>query len=178
MIKEITMNRTLLITATTGLLIAIAGCDKTTSEQASKAADQAQPNNWLITNAPEGAVSITDAKATAKEGDTVVIRGRIGGRHTPINNASPVFTIVDLALPHCNQEEEDMCSTPWDYCCETSNTITENSATVQIVGNGNIDPVAAGFEPLDEVILIGTVGPRPSDEVYTIQATGVFRSDG
>lgn len=171
------MNRTLLITAATGLLIAVTGCERANSEQASKTAtpaQQAQPNAWLLTSAPEDAVSITEAKAIAKEGDTVVIRGRIGGRQSPITDASPVFTVVDLGLPYCGQHEDDGCSTPWDYCCETKSTITSNSATIQIFGDGIIDPVAAGLDPLDEVILIGTVGPRPSHEVLTIRTTGVY----
>lgn len=171
------MNRILLITISTALLIVVSGCDKASSEQASNAAipaEQPQTNAWLLTDAPEGAVSIIEAKESMKEGDTVTIRGRIGGRHSPISAESPVFTIVDLELPYCGQHEDDNCGTPWDYCCETPSTITNNSATVQIIGDGIVNPIAGGLKPLNEIILIGTVGPRPTDQVFTIRATGVY----
>ncbi len=175
------MNRTLLLTAATGLLLAISGCKQATSEQSSQTttpAQQADQNAWLLTNAPEGAVSITQARANGKEGDTVVIRGRIGGRHSPISADSPIFTIVDLGLDYCGQHDDDGCPTPWDYCCETKSTITNNSATVQLITENTVNPIAAGLEALDEVILIGTVGPRPTDEVFTIRATGIYLADG
>ncbi|MFG0314793.1 MAG: hypothetical protein ACF8LL_11520 [Phycisphaerales bacterium] len=131
----------------------------------------------MLTEAPGGDVSITEAKANAKEGDQIVVRGRIGGRHAPISADSPVFTVVDLSLPYCGQLNEDRCGTPWDYCCETPSTIASNSATVQVVGDG-VDLADAGLEPLDEVVLIGTVGPRPDEQVLTIRASGVYPVGG
>ncbi|MDF1808783.1 MAG: hypothetical protein P1U42_03715 [Phycisphaerales bacterium] len=175
------MKRTLLITVAASLLLTVTGCEKTSSDQSSSVditTQETEMNAWLLTIAPEEAVSITTAKANHKEGDSVVIRGRIGGRYSPISSESSVFTIVDLGLPYCGEHEEKGCSTPWDYCCETSGTITNNSATVQIVSQGSVDPIAAGLKPLDEVILVGTVGPRPNEETFTIQATGVYRTDG
>ena len=171
------MKRALLIPVATTLLIVVSGCNEASTEQTSKAAnaaEQTQPNAWLLTSAPEGAVSITEAKVNGKEGDTMVIRGRIGGRKSPISTESAVFTVVDLGLSYCGQHEDDSCGTPWDYCCETPSTITNNSATVQIVGEGIVNPNAAGLEALDEIILVGTVGSRPTDQVFTIHATGVY----
>ena len=175
------MNRSLLITATTGILIAFAGCKEASTEHASATAtpeQQTSPNTWLLTSAPDGAVSISEARANSKEGDTVVIRGRIGGRHSPISDGSPVFTIVDLAIPYCGQHSDDGCSTPWDYCCETSETLVGNSATVQVIADGGVNPITAGLEALDEVVLIGTVGPRPTEEVLTVRASGVYLAGG
>jgi cyanophycinase-like exopeptidase len=181
-IKEITMNRIVSTTAAIAMLILLTGCDASNTEQAAQvdtpAATQEVAHSWMLASAPEGAVSILEAKASLKEGDQVVIRGRIGGRLSPINSGSPVFTIVDLGLEYCGQHNDDNCSSPWDYCCETPETITGNSATVQVMGDGMIDPVAAGLEPLDEVVLIGTVGPRPDDQVFVIRATGVYSTDG
>lgn len=175
------MNRTLLLIASSLLLLTSVGCDQSSSEQSNEVSlvDPVKSTNaWLLTSEPSGAVSISEAKQSAQEGDTVVIRGRIGGRRSPMSNESSVFTIMDMELAYCGQHEDDGCTTPWDYCCETPDTIGTNSATVQVVGDGAIDPVAAGLKPLDVVILIGTVGPRPNDQVLTIQATGVYRADG
>jgi len=175
------MNRTIILTVATTLLISVAGCDKSNAQQSAStetSAQETEPNAWFLTSAPEGAISITAAKSNHQEGDEVVVRGRIGGRHSPISSESSVFTVVDLELAFCGEHEEDGCTTPWDYCCETSGTITNNSATIQVVGVDSIDPIAAGLKPLDEVILIGVVGPRPTDEVFTILATGVYRAGG
>jgi hypothetical protein len=72
---------------------------------------------------------------------------------------------------------------PWDYCCETPETITANSATIIVLDqDGNptgSDLIAAGLEPLDEVIIVGTVDARPNQSVLTVRATGVHkRTDG
>ncbi len=175
------MKRTPFLVVSSLILLTIVGCDQSSSKQPGDVGlvDPIDPPNaWLLTSEPSGAVSITEAKESAKEGDQVVIRGRIGGRHSPMSEESSVFTIMDMELAYCGQHEDDGCPTPWDYCCETPDTIGTNSATVQVVGNGAIDPVGAGLKPLDVVILVGTVGPRPNDQVLTIQATGVYRDEG
>ncbi len=176
------MYRFTLTALTATALLALNGCsdpaepDQQTSAQSSGASETAM-HSWLLTSAPAGDISITQAKSDAAEGDQVVIRGRIGGRSEPISDQSPVFTIVDLDLEYCGQSNDDACGTPWDYCCETPGTIATHSATVQVVGD-SIGLSSAGLEPLDEVVLIGTVGPRPDDQVLTIRATGVYRVGG
>jgi hypothetical protein len=131
---------------------------------------------------PEGAVDVAAAKQTAKEGDSVVVRGRIGGRVEPISKDSAVFVIVDPVLLSCDQIEGDTCSTPWDYCCETPESMAANNATVQIVDASGapiaIDVQTVGLKPLDTIVIVGTVGPRPSPQVLTIKATGVHRVGG
>lgn len=176
------MNRIVIITATTCTLIALTGCGNSSTEQSvqkeSRTTIESGSPTWILTSAPDGAVSISEVKANAKEGDQIVIKGRIGGRKSPISADSPVFTIVDLQLPYCGQHDDDACGSPWDYCCETPSTIASNSVTVQIMSDNQIDPIAAGLKPLDEVVLIGTVGARPNEQVLTIQATGVYPTGG
>lgn len=137
-------------------------------------------SGWLVSVEPAGAVAVGDAKASVEEGQEVVIRGRIGGRKDPMSAGSPVFLIVDLDVPHCGQIPGDTCPTPWDYCCEPRESLTANSATVQLVGEDgkplSVDPKAAGLSPLDEVVVVGKVGPRPTPGVLTIFATAVYRN--
>ncbi|MAY74694.1 MAG: hypothetical protein CMJ31_08300 [Phycisphaerae bacterium] len=138
---------------------------------------------WLLTAEPaDEAQSVTEAKASAKEGDVVIIRARVGGRAEPMSEGSPVFTVMDLAVPSCADMEEDHCATPWDYCCETPESIKANAATVQVVNAdgtaSTTSPMAGGVHPLDEVIIVGAVGPRPTADVLTIRATGVYRVGG
>ncbi|MFK7760490.1 MAG: hypothetical protein AB8C13_11175 [Phycisphaerales bacterium] len=176
------MNRIIFLTAATIVLLTLSACDRGTANQTTQSNPAPSASTpWVLTSAPQGAISITQAKATAKEGDQVIIQGRIGGRKSPISADSPVFTIVDMELPYCGQHNDDNCSSPWDYCCETPDTITANAATVQIVvgdpSTSTVDPVAEGFEPLDEVILVGTIGPRPDDQVLVIQATSIYKAN-
>lgn len=160
----------------------LAGCAQSGNDQSAEpdaAAEQEAGNThaWILASEPAGAISITQAKATAKEGDQIIVRGRIGGRHAPINPESPVFTIVDLGLAYCGQHNDDACNTPWDYCCETPDTIAQNAATVQVLGD-SVDLSAVDLEPLDEVVLVGTVAPRPDQRVLTIRATGLYPTGG
>lgn len=134
---------------------------------------------WLLTEAPAGARTVAEIKPTAADGDSVVLRARIGGRLEPITPGAPVFVVIDRSVPACSEIPGDNCPTPWDYCCEPRESLTAHSATVQVVGPDG-SPVAgdlaqAGLKPLDEVIVIGTVAARPSPEVLTIRATGVHK---
>lgn len=160
--------------------LVLTGCGNESST-AQDAGEPAAPT-WMLASAPEGARSVTEAKASAAEGERIVLRGRIGGRKVPITADSPVFTVMDLAIPHCGENPADKCRTPWDYCCETPETITTNSATVQIVDEDGKpiagSPIAQGLEALGEVIVVGTVAPRPSENVLTVRATGIYRVGG
>lgn len=177
------MNR---IAATTLIAAALttAACDRqpTPTTVAPPAANNASAAAWQLATAPADARTIAEIKPTAQEGDTVTVRGRIGGRAQPLTADAPVFVMMDPAVPSCAENPEDNCPTPWDYCCEPRASITANSATVQLVdadGNPvNADLTAAGFAPLDEVIVVGTVAARPSPEVLTIRATAIHRVGG
>ena len=134
---------------------------------------------WILAEAPGDALPVAEVKADAKEGDRVVIRGRIGGRRDPISEGSPTMIIMDGSIPSCADNPGDNCPTPWDYCCEPAEVKTANTATVQVVDAGG-QPVgqtiqSAGLSPLDEVIIVGVVGPRPDASVLTVMATGVYR---
>lgn len=134
---------------------------------------------WVLTEAPADAIGVAQIKADAKEGDRVVMRARIGGRASPITEGSPVMIVMDPAIPSCADNPADSCRTPWDYCCEPSEVKVANSATIQIVDDAGslvVGSIAsAGLEPLDEVIIVGVVGPRPDPAVLTVMATGVFK---
>ena len=151
-------------------------------ETGSSAAKPAQPAAWMLDSPPEGAIGVVEAKAMTREGDTVAVRARIGGRKQPVTPGSPAFTVMDLAIPHCGESADDHCATPWDYCCETPEQIRANAATVQLVaadgGPALPDPAAGGLRAMDEVIIVGTVGARPNEDVLTIRATGVYRVPG
>lgn len=176
-------------TLTTALALSAAllltACEKPAPSPTASAAPSSTPAAglaWVLTSMPEGAVPVGQLKADAKEGDRVVMRGRIGGRSEPMTSGSAVFLVMDPAIPSCADEPGDKCPTPWDYCCEPRESLAANNATVMVVSPGgqavDTDMRLAGFAPLDEVVVVGVVGPRPSPEVLTIRAEGVYRVGG
>lgn len=158
-------------------MLLIAGCGEEKSP-ASHGPDAAGAS-WMLDTAPADVVPVARAKLSARQGETVAVIGRIGGRVTPIASDSSSFTIVDMSVKHCGQMEDDPCPTPWDYCCEPRGNLMANSATVQLVDADGAplttDPIAAGLGPLDQVVVVGTVGPRPSPDVLVINATAIHR---
>ena len=166
--------RTGLLLLTLLIAIALGGCGS-----APAPAIPAAPATWLVAALPAGAIPVAEAKKSAREGDLVVVRGRIGGRREPMTPGVAVFVMIDPAIPHC---EIGKCRIPWDYCCETPQSITTNSATVQLVGdNGKpmtIDLGKYALKPLDEIVVVGTVGPRPTAEVFVINARQIHRVAG
>lgn len=134
---------------------------------------------WMLDTPPENARGVIEVKASAVEGDAVVLHARIGGRRDPITAGSAVLVVVDPSIPSCADDPDDNCPTPWDYCCEPAESLTAGNATVQIVdAEGRTivaDLRAAGLSPLDELVVVGVVGPRPSQGVLNIMATGIHR---
>ncbi len=156
------------------IVVSLGGCsDSTTPTGAPTPGSDA---SWLLSVMPADAIPVSEAKRTAREGDKVVVRGRIGGRRDAMTPGYAIFVMMDPAIPNC---ELDACKTPWDYCCETIESITSNSATVQLVG-GTGQPMAIDLDkhaisPLDEVVVVGTVGPRPTEAVFVIHAEKIHR---
>jgi hypothetical protein len=162
--------------------LTLTACDKPAPSASATPAQPTAPHAWLLAEAPADAKTVAEIKPTAAEGDTVVLRARIGGRADPITPGAAVFIVIDPSVPSCDQIPGDNCPTPWDYCCEPRESLNANSATVQLVDAEGTpiqtDLTAAGLKPLDEVLIIGTVAARPSGQVLTIRATGIHKVGG
>jgi hypothetical protein len=178
--------RTLVIPVVISALALLAGCGSdsdysSTTDGGNGASGDASPA-WLLAARPADAVPVSRAKQSAAEGDVVAVHGRIGGRRDPMSTDVAVFVIMDPAIPSCAEKAHDSCPTPWDYCCETPESKMANSATVQLVDAAGaplaIDLATFGTKPLDEIIVVGMVGPRPTADVLTIRATGFHRMGG
>ncbi len=171
-----------IITTAACIAIGLLGACKHEAAPATTTATPSQPV-WQLASLPDNATSVAAVKYSAKEGETVAIRGRIGGSVKPLTAGSAVFVIVDGEVPHCGEmSDEDHCPTPWDYCCETRDSLNASSATIMLVDETGapltIDLEAAGVHPLDDVVAVGVVGPRPAPEVLTIKATKLHRVGG
>jgi hypothetical protein len=170
-----------------GLVVAasiLAACGtKEEAPVAPPAAADALPANLRLAKAPEGAaIGVGDLKKTAKEGQEVVLRARVGGADDPFVAGRAVMTVADAAaITSCADMDmgKDGCKTPWDYCCTPREALLANTATVRVTGpdgqtlKGDLKGWK-GVDALKVVVIRGVVGPRPDPAVLVIDAKGIF----
>ena len=166
----------LLIAAVACLLTA---CGEGISSSESSTNTKAQPS-WLLASAPADPSGIGETKKTAKAGDKVVLRGVIGGRVDAMSNDTALLVLMDTGVENGCTSKGDNCATPWDYCCATPEDLAANNATVQLVDESGapiaIDLRTKGIAPLDTVIIVGVVGPRPTEDVLVVKATSIYKA--
>ncbi len=169
-----------------GLLVAgavalfIVGCNRSAtdadSEKGSTGAG-ALPAGLLVDGPPPEAREVAEARRTAAEGDTLAVRGRIGGRKQPFVEGRAIFTLADLSIPTCADNPGDDCPTPWDYCCEPPEHLAAHVLTVQVVGKDGrpltANLSAAGLKPMAEVVVQGRVSQKINDKVLVLDASAI-----
>lgn len=114
--------------------------------------------SMFVKTAPDGAVGVREAIKSAKPGQDIVVRAVVGGRKKAFVDGRAILVAIDTALKPCPDEEG--CPTPWDYCCETKETLLANTMTVQIVDDKGA-PIAAslsGVHGLKELVTIVVAG--------------------
>ncbi len=154
----------------------IVGCDR---QDAPSAAVNAEPlPEGLVVSSIEGeAIEVLAAKASAGEGDEVILRGVIGGGAAPFSADRAIFTLLDRSTGTCDKIPGDNCPTPWDACCEPAETLVANSATIQVT-NPSGQPIKAtlngvdGIAPLKQVVVRGKVQSK-SDRTIVINAESI-----
>ncbi len=165
----------------------LSGCaesepDSSAAATPAESGETMAPPAWLLASVPASPVDVGEAKAEVQEGQSITIRGRIGGRMDPLSNERAQFVIVDPAIPSCADLEHDGCPTPWDYCCQSPTSMQANTATIVLVDENDtpreVDLRSMGFEPLDEVVVVGIVGSRPVPEVLVVRATEIYKAGG
>ncbi len=117
----------------------------------------------VVTTAPtDKAVGVLEAKAKSESGQKVVVEGKV--KDFVAGNA--VFTIADKSMKSCKDNGED-CPTPWDFCCETKDTISKNTATVMIVAPGEKKPIkeeVKGVKGIDHLVSVSAEGTIQKDK--------------
>ena len=162
-----------------GLLIA--GCDQGTTGESDGAGhpNVSLPDGMLLDQAPTGIASISQLKEFAKEGDQVVLRAVVGGRVKPIVENRAVMAVVDASRPNQCTSPDEMCKTPWDYCCASPEQLKPHLATVQVVDDHGrplgIDLKSASrIKPLSVLVVKGNIAPRSDASTLIVNVTGLF----
>ncbi len=93
-------------------VLALAGCGRNdvpvaVAPQPDRKVD---PTKYLVKNEPADAKDVIAVRKDSKDGDAIVIVGRIGGSKKPVSDERAVFTIVDLSLKSCDADPN--C---WDF---------------------------------------------------------------
>jgi hypothetical protein len=163
--------------------VVVVGCDERPrsngGQSAAPANAEALPASLALAEAPAGAQDVLAVRKEAKEGDAVVVRGRVGGSRSPFVEGHASMQIVDPSLKACGEGTPmDECKTPWDFCCSDSNEIAGHSASVQVIGADGKPLRAslqgfAGLKPLSKVTVKGVVAKSADSGALVINATGV-----
>lgn len=134
-------------------------------------------SSYMIPELPEDAASVIETREQAKDGDEVILVGRVGGSSNPWIDGRVAFSIVDESLKACSDIEGDECAMPWDYCCETDK-LPGGTALVKFVdGEGNI--IEGNAKELLDIQELSTViikGEAARDDAgnLTVLARGAF----
>jgi hypothetical protein len=140
---------------------------------------EASGEKYRLAAEPAGAKGVTAVREQAKDGDEVVVVGRIGGNAKPWVEGRAAFWIVDPSLKSCKETEDDDCPTPWDYCCTPREDLVKGMATVKVVDDkGQTVATDArqllGVKELQTVVVRGRA-KRDAEGNLTVLASGVYR---
>jgi hypothetical protein len=164
-------------------LFVITSCSEKKSSANSSAASPAAASPALakvFASAPAGdPVEIMQARASAKPGETITLKGLVMGSTKPFVEGRAAFTLGDPAkLTPCNKNPDDSCETPWDVCCETPEAVKAATVTIQVVdADGRVlkEPVenVQGLNHLSEVIVTGKVTASSNADLLVLNADSI-----
>ena len=160
------------------IALAVGCADKTDTTADSKTSPPTvDGTKFLLTEEPADAADVIAARDESKDGDDVVLVGRIGGGENPWIDGRAAFTVVDNSLRACSDIPGDECPKPWDYCCETGKLPTATALVKVVDENGAL--VKANARDLLDVKELSTVvvkGKAERDDAgnLTVLATGIF----
>jgi hypothetical protein len=132
------------------------------------------PASFALASEPVNAVALKDVLANSKNGDDIVVVGRVGEAVAGIS----AFTLVDASLKPCNEMSmPDSCKTPWDYCCTPPEQMRKLAASVELREGGK--PIAGdllGWNGVDHLKTVVVKGKAERDSAgnLTVAASGVF----
>ena len=138
-----------------------------------------QLSSLVTDSAPEGALSVVAARVEAKPDSEITLRGKVGGRTSPISEAAALLVLADeTAIKSCDEIEGDDCEAPWDYCCEDPAKIAASTATIQVRGeDGKLLRSTlrglGGLKELSRLVVTGTVDAASNSENLIVNATKI-----
>lgn len=173
--------RVSVVAVVTCVLIWVAGCSQKPDATPASSTGSRQPSaegaRYRLVTEPSGARGVADVRATAQDGEHVVVTGRIGGDANPWVNGRAAFSLVDSSLRACSDIPGDACPTPWDYCCETGKLKTGKLLVKVVDDSGALIAADArellGVAELDTLVVDGTL-QKGDDGTAVLLARGIY----
>ena len=173
------VKQTILVLGIAALGVLISGCSQSGIDVGSTAETSEELNAYILAESPGEAITVSQARESAKPGDAIVVSGRVGAAHKPFGESFATLVLGDESLQYCNEIPDDTCETPWDACCEDRLKISANRANVQLLADGL--PIAeslqgaGGLTELDQIVVAGLVDPSSTSDNLIINASGIYR---
>ena len=169
-----------LMLAACGGVILVTGCSQETATSSSSTTDSSlriDGTQFLLDKKPSGAADVLTVRADARDGEDVILTGRIGGSSNPWVEGRAAFSIVDDSLRTCSDIPGDQCAKPWDYCCETDKLAT-STTLIQIVDEAGslVKTDARTLLNVKELSTVTVTGKARRDDAgnLTVLASGVY----
>lgn len=155
------------------------GCGQSSATGSSSDSQTLPPGSskYVLSQEPDGAVGVIEARTDSKDGDEIVLLGRIGGRKDPWIRGLAAFVVIDAAMLVVGDGEEssknEVCM---DDCCASLRT--ECTTLVKIVDHQG-KPLAIDARKLldasenDLVVIKGHV-QRGEEGNFSVAANGVY----
>jgi hypothetical protein len=136
---------------------------------------------YLLLKEPQDSSPVIKARQESKDGEEVVLLGRIGGSRDPWIKGRAAFSIVDPSLRACSDILDDKCPRPWDYCCELDK-LEDATVFIKFVDEKGKTLKAdarklLNLKPLQTVVVRGTA-VRDNDGNLTVLASGIYARPG
>lgn len=167
--------------AVTGLFLSACG-EKATDETstASENSDSSALNSYLVKESHSEVKQISELFAKPDPGTEVVVGGEVMGSMNPFIDGRAMVVLGDpTKLTPCNRRPGDTCQTPWDVCCDLSETIKSSIATIQLVDDeGKIIKSGLkgveGIQELSYLTVSGTIAEGSNAENLLINAKEIY----
>ncbi|MBK1830827.1 hypothetical protein JIN77_08830 [Verrucomicrobiaceae bacterium R5-34] len=174
----------ILLTALSAFALSSCGEKKTADNTENPpAATDSSLQSMVLTSAPSGAKQVSEIRQSAKEGDQVVVSGKIIGGATPFVAGRAMMILGDpTKLTSCDLHEGDQCTTPWDVCCDDPDVIKQSIVTVQVLDEEG-KPLKeglkglGGMKELSKLVVTGVVADGSTADNMLINATGFYIQD-
>ena len=149
------------------LLLITTGCGTAVSPESHPAIDGAP---YLLSEEPAGAAGVMDVREKAKDQESVVLVGRVGGAENPWVEGRAAFSVIDPGFQVCD-DGEGFCACCVDDMCNST-------ALVKIVDeNGKLVKAdARKLLNIKENELVVVAGKALRDEAgnLTVHARGIY----
>jgi hypothetical protein len=135
----------------------------------------AEGKKYLLTQEPVSPKDVAQTRKQAKDGDEVIVVGKVGGSAKPFTQGRASFLIADAHLP-----VEETCDCPWDFCEVPEKQLQESVLFVKFVDDqGRTLRTGAremfAIKELSTVVVKGKVS-RDNEGNLSLLATGLFIS--